>query len=103
MNFKALGENLGLEEEEFRELMELFVQTGWTDVQHLESALAEGNADQAMRTAHTIKGASGNLGLAEFSAMAHAIEQHALNHRMDDASSVFQQLKRQFEAIQSEL
>jgi len=103
MNFKALGAKLGLEEKEFQELMELFVQTGAADLERLRAGLADGDADQVMRSAHTLKGASGNLGLAEISAMAHTIEQHALNHRLDEAAQGFQVLTGRFEAIQSEV
>ena len=101
MNFKVLGADLGLEEDEFRELMELFVETEKRDLQLLADGLEARDIDQITRCAHTIKGASGNLGLAEFSAVADTIEQHALNHRLEDAAQAFAALKQQFEAIQS--
>lgn len=101
MNFKALGADLGLEEDEFRELMELFVETEKLELQRLADGLEARDINQITRCAHTIKGASGNLGLAEFSAVADTIEQHALNHRLEDATGAFAILKEQFEAIQS--
>jgi histidine phosphotransfer protein HptB len=101
VNFKALGADLGLEEDEFRELMELFVETEKRDLQLLANGLEASDIDQITRCAHTIKGASGNLGLAEFSAVADTIEQHALNHRLEEAAQAFAALKQQFDAIQS--
>jgi histidine phosphotransfer protein HptB len=103
MNFKALSAKLGLEEKEFQELMELFVHTGALDLAGLRAGLADGDADRVMRRAHTLKGASGNLGLAEISAMADTIEQHALNHRLDEAAQALQVLMGRFEAIRSEI
>jgi len=101
VNFKALGADLGLEEDEFRELMELFVETEKRDLQLLAEGLEARDVNQITRCAHTIKGASGNLGLAEFSAVADTIEQHALNQRLEEAARAFAILKAQFEAIES--
>lgn len=101
MNIKSLSDALGLEEEEFLELLVLFADTGQADLARMETGLSEGNADQVMRSAHTLKGASGNLGLTDISALAHVIEQHALNHRLEAAGRVFQDLKSRFEAMQS--
>jgi HPt (histidine-containing phosphotransfer) domain-containing protein len=99
MNFKELGENLGLEEEEYRELIELFVDTGTADFEKIQSGLASNNADQVMRSAHTIKGAAGNLGLTELSDMAKIIEQNATDNHLEGLDQVVHQLKTHFEAI----
>jgi histidine phosphotransfer protein HptB len=101
MNFRALGANLGLEEDEYRELIELFIQSGGLDFKKLQQALAAGDADQVMRRAHTIKGASGNLGLTDVSAVAGRIEQDAINNRLENVESALRTLSDQFDAIQS--
>ena len=101
MNFKELGENLGLEEEEYRELIELFVESGSADYQRLLSALAAGDADQVMRSAHTIKGASLNLGLAEVGALAKNIEQKAGNAQIDRLTALVQALGAHFKDMES--
>lgn len=101
MNFKELGANLGLEEDEYRELIELFVRSGGADFENLLAGLAAGDADKVMRSAHTIKGASGNLGLADVSAVAKTIEESAMDNRLDHLESSVQTLKSQFEIIQS--
>jgi HPt (histidine-containing phosphotransfer) domain-containing protein len=101
MNFKELGEKLGLEEDEYRELIELFIETGGADYQKLLEGLAAGNADQVRSSAHTIKGASGNLGLLDVSEVASSIEASAMNHQLEKAGNAVDTLKRQFEAIQA--
>lgn len=101
MNFKELGANLGLEEDEYRELIDLFIQSGGDDIQNLTKALATRDADQVMRRAHTIKGASGNLGLVEVSAAAKIIEERAMHNQLDDLTQAVQALKNQFQAIRA--
>jgi HPt (histidine-containing phosphotransfer) domain-containing protein len=101
MNFQELAENLGLEVDEYRELIELFIDTGSVDFMKIQEALAGGNADQIMRSAHTIKGAAGNLGLMDVSATAKTIEDNASDNRLDDLAQVVQILKSQIEAIEA--
>jgi hypothetical protein len=40
MNFKELADNLGLEVDEYRELIELFIDTGSADFLKIQEALA---------------------------------------------------------------
>ena len=101
MNFQELAENLGLEVDEYRELIELFIDTGSVDFMKIQEGLAGGNADQIMRSAHTIKGAAGNLGLMDVSATAKTIEDNASDNRLDDLGQVVQILKSQIEAIEA--
>ncbi len=99
MNFKELGENLGLEEDEYRELVELFVMTGSVDFEKIQSGMANSDADQVMRSAHTIKGAAGNLGLMEVSAVAKTIEENANNNQLEGLESALAALKTHIESI----
>lgn len=103
MDFRALGANLGLAEDEYRELIELFVESGGLDFKNLEQALATGDAEQVMRCAHTLKGASGNLGLTDVSAAAGRLERDAMNNRLDHAGQALQTLKDSFDAIQAQV
>ena len=101
MNFQELAENLGLEVDEYRELITLFIDTGSADFKKIQEGLAGGNADQIMRSAHTIKGAAGNLGLMDVSATAKTIEDNASDNRLDDLGQTVQILKSQIEAIEA--
>ena len=65
MKIKELAENLGLKEDEYLEILELFIDIGMADIEKLSSAIEESNAEEAAQAAHSLKGASGNLGLME--------------------------------------
>ncbi len=101
MNFQELAENLGLEIDEYKELIDLFIDTGSADFQKIQEGLVSRDADQVMRSAHTIKGAAGNLGLMDVSATAKVIEENASNNRLDDISQAVQTLKTQIGAIEA--
>ena len=101
MNFQELAENLGLEIDEYKELIELFIDTGEADFQKIQEAMAGRDADQVMRSAHTIKGAAGNLGLMEVSETAKIIEDNARNNQLDDIAPAVQTLETQFKAIEA--
>ncbi len=45
MNFRELAEDLGLEEDEFLELLELFMETSMSDLNKLQSTIKKGNAE----------------------------------------------------------
>jgi HPt (histidine-containing phosphotransfer) domain-containing protein len=99
MNFKELAENLGLEEDEYLELIDLFVEVGTTDLDKLQSAIDDGNAEDAARAAHSLKGASGNLGLMEFSQIAKEIEEKGRNGQLEGTAEATQALRGQLKAI----
>lgn len=99
MNFKELAENLGLEVDEYRELIELFIDTGTADFQKLKDAMTQSDSDTVMRSAHTIKGAAGNLGLLDVSETAAIIEDSANNNQLDGLGPAIETLKSQFDAI----
>jgi histidine phosphotransfer protein HptB len=99
MNTKKLAENLGLEEEEFIEIFELFVETGNEDLENLFSAIHEGDSERAVQAAHSLKGAAANLGLAEIFEAAKKVEEMARNHLSGTLAEAALKLKREFESI----
>ena len=101
MNIRELAENIGLEEEEYLELVELFVETGMSDMDKLQSAIDEGNAKEVAKTSHSLKGASGNLGFMELFEAAKKINDEAREGRLDRTSDYAQVLKKKFNAIAS--
>ena len=101
MNFQELAENLGLEVDEYRELIDLFVDTGANDFKNIQEGMANSDLDQVMRSAHTIKGAAANLGLDEVSKTAGVIEKNAGENVAEGLEPVIDTLKTQFEAIEA--
>ena len=73
MNFSEMAENMGLEYNEFAELVELFVETSTFHLERLQTAIDKENKQQAVEAAHYIKGAAGNLGFTRIYDLAKAI------------------------------
>lgn len=99
MNLKALGEAIGLEEDEYRELAELFLETGRADYNELNAAMQAGDAETVSRKAHTLCGAAGNLGLMNIYEVAKRIELAALDSRLDGISGDVRSLSVFFDEI----
>jgi len=99
MNIKELAENLGLEEDEYLELLELFIDVGMADIEKLRSAIEEGNAEEAAQAAHSLKGASGNLGLMEIYDVALKSEEEARNNSLNGLDESVQTLKGQLDSL----
>lgn len=74
MDIKKLAENLELDLEDFNEIFELYMETTSSDLQELKAALQDGDAKRAHEKTHSIKGASGNLGLDELYELAKQID-----------------------------
>ena len=83
MNLKGLATNLGFEEDEFLELVDLFVETAASDMTKLESAISDGATEQTVEAAHSIKGAAGNLGFQDIYELAKQIEINARQHVLE--------------------
>jgi len=74
MDLKELAEQVGLEEAEYLDLLNLFVESAGADLLKLESAVAEGNAAKAHEASHSFKGSSGSLGLNSLFDLAREID-----------------------------
>ena len=83
MDLLSLAQNLGLEEGEFLELVELFVEATIADLRALVSAAGDRDLPKVGELAHSIKGASINLGFTEISSLAKQIEVNARNNLLE--------------------
>lgn len=99
MNIKKLAENLGLEEDDYLEILELFSESGRTDLDALEAAVKSNDAEGTVRAAHSIKGASASLGLPELSELAKDIELKAREQDMNGMEARTETLRSQFELV----
>jgi len=99
MNIKELAENLGLEPDEYIEILELLVESGRADIASLEATVKADNAEGAVKAAHSIKGASANLGLIELSEIAKDIEFKAREQDLNGMGEKIRALKAEFEPV----
>ncbi len=103
MDFKIMASDLGLDEEDFRELAELLVTTSSSDLEKLEKRLAEKNTEQVALAAHSIKGAAGNLGFMDISTIAAQIEKNAREKNLKDIEISIKKIKAGLDAISEAL
>ena len=99
MNFKELSKNLGLEEEEYKELFELFVETSMEDLNKLWFAIDIASTEKVFRIAHSLKGASLNLGLNEFQEIAEAIGKTARDGQLDKTAQLAKTLQKKLDNV----
>jgi len=99
MNFKELSKNLGLEEEEYIELFELFVETGMADLNELWIAIDMSTAEKAARIAHSLKGAALNLGLNEFHELAETIGKTARSGQLEKTAQTAKTYQEKLDAV----
>ena len=99
MNFKELAENLGLEENEFKEIVELFLETCADDLHKLRSAIDQKDTQQVVEAAHSIKGASGNLGFTAISEIVKEVEMKAREKNLYGANKAVENIKKEVDKI----
>ena len=99
MNFGVLAENLGLEEEEFQELIQLFIETSLSDLEALHNAMEENNAAKVGMAAHSIKGAANNLGLVDLYEAGREIEERAKDEQLDGLSDMLSSLRARLDEL----
>ncbi|MBW1768236.1 MAG: Hpt domain-containing protein [Deltaproteobacteria bacterium] len=99
MVFKELAENTGLDEDEFLEMVELFLEVGSSDLNKLQSAIDEENVQEVIEAAHSIKGASGNMGFMEIFEVAKGVEVKAREDSLDGAAEAVKSIKEKLDLI----
>lgn len=96
MNFKAQAENMGLDEKEYVEIVDLFIKTTADNLRQLRSALETGDMSKFHQETHSLKGAALNLGFWE---ICEIIERMAMRVRENS----WQGLSADIEVIQGRI
>lgn len=99
MNVSELSESLGLDETELLEIIEIFVDANRADISELVAAIEESNGRKVAEAAHSIKGASANLGLAEIHETAKKLEEKGLSNCFAGATELVQTLAEKTDEI----
>ena len=102
MELEKLAERLGLDVEDIRELLELYVETTTTDLAQLKGAIETKDADLTHAKAHSIKGSSGNLGFDEMYNLAKEIDDLARVNSLDGLEDMAQVLQEKFNSLAEE-
>lgn len=99
MDFLTPAKRLGLDIEEYIELIELFLSTGDTDIGGMEKAAAAYDYAELVERSHSLKGSSGNLGLTEIYEKAKQIEINARANNLEGFDNLLLQIKQQVSII----
>ena len=99
MNIKELSENLGLEEDEYMEMLDLFLTSGGADLSRIEQALKEANAKLVHEAAHSLKGSSGSLCLDSIFEIARAIDDKARQGILAGLDELVPRLRRAYDEL----
>ena len=95
---KAL-EALGGDEQLLHEVMEIFLVDLPKNMSMLRQAVAEGNADALAKTAHSLKGELGYLGISELSQKAGELEEMGWKQDLEHACKTFAGFEVKMSAI----
>ncbi len=102
MDIKAAAAGLGLDEDEFSEIVELFIDTAKSDIDKLQEGYEKGDAEMAANAAHSLKGASGTLGFMDIADIAKKAEEDANNNDLDKLADSVSQLNVCFQQLVSD-
>jgi HPt (histidine-containing phosphotransfer) domain-containing protein len=100
MNITQLAGDLDLEEEEYRAILDLFIEASHADLVAIKAAIATGDAQGAGRAAHSLKGAAANLGLSDASGAAREIEDKARDSRLHETRAAVASLEAHLAAVE---
>jgi HPt (histidine-containing phosphotransfer) domain-containing protein len=99
MNFKEIGKKIGLDEEEYIEMIELFVESGGEDLNSLEAAIKDADAEKAHKASHSIKGSSGSLMLDTIYEIAKSMDDMLRTGKVENVGEMLNKLKREYETV----
>jgi len=99
VNIKEQAGKLDLEEEEYLELIDLFLKVGMSDLHELEFAVKQGKGEKVASAAHSLKGASANLRLTEIYDSARSLEAKGRSLDLSGAGELVQDIRQKLESI----
>ncbi|WP_198264846.1 Hpt domain-containing protein [sulfur-oxidizing endosymbiont of Gigantopelta aegis] len=85
VDLNTLNELKELMEDDFDELITVFIADGQTQIDKLKTAIDTFNIEETRRIAHTLKGSSANLGVNVLSESCRVLEHKASEGSLEDA------------------
>jgi HPt (histidine-containing phosphotransfer) domain-containing protein len=95
ITLKQMAENVGLEEDDYLSLLELFITTSTAYVKELQAAIHNGDSKSVFETTHTIRGAAENLCIPEISGIAKELEMRARQNILEGAEEAAECLMKE--------
>jgi HPt (histidine-containing phosphotransfer) domain-containing protein len=101
MDLSVLGSDLGLKEDEFIELVKLFLTTAKKDLHNLNEAYLRRDAEKVTESAHSLRGSSGNLGFRELSEISNTVEQKAIEDDLELIDELIESMRKHIAEIEA--
>ncbi len=101
MDFKEAARTLGLEEDEYMEVLRLFIEVSHADLEKLKSGIETKNTRIVFETSHSIKGAAVNLGFQDIAQVAKELELNARQNKLDGSDQGYLILKEKLDSLSS--
>ena len=99
MDIPAKAMELEIEEKEYRSLLQLFTTNAASELAQLEEAIGACDFSRIAELAHSLKGASASLGLAELLSAAQALESSAQSRTLTEVPALRSLLREELERI----
>jgi len=87
----------------FVKLLETFLESARTDISFIENAIKLGAFDKVRGKAHSLKGATRNLGAEEMGRVCQALEECADEENAEKTNALFEELKCLFAQVEKEI
>lgn len=92
-----LSELRGILDEEFPALIATYIQDSRVRLEELQQAFQQGNAEAVRKAAHSLKGASANLGLVYLTDLCQTLEMAAREERLQGQEACLLQVQQEQE------
>lgn len=103
IDIPAITELKEMLEEEFDELIQTYIRDTDTKLAQLENAIEPVDCDEVRKLAHSMKGASVNIGILQYGEICHRLEVDALNQTTEHFSDLLLALQNEYTAVKIEL
>tara|TARA_B100000614_G_scaffold73920_2_gene66042 strand:- start:1399 stop:1719 length:321 start_codon:yes stop_codon:yes gene_type:complete len=103
MDFEELASRIGIDGEDFTELVELFITTTRSDMDKILQAMARDNPSDASAAAHSIKGAAANLGFEAMADLAKNMEYKGKDGSLEGFEDMMADMQAHLTQVENQL
>jgi PAS domain S-box-containing protein len=89
-------------EDEFVDLLQTYLENSPKEISKLKAALAQGDTEAVVKSAHTLKGSSSNLGAVRLSSLCKQIESNGRAGQLDEQTrALYEAVEQEFVAVRT--
>lgn len=103
IDLTTLQELKEIMEDEFNELVTVYISDGKKQIESLQQAIESESAEDVRRIAHTLKGSSSNLGITGLAEQCKTLEHNAADAQLQNAVELLEKINIEYEVIKNTL